>query len=199
MIGRLRGRVIEAAPGRIVLDVGGVGYEVRVPDPASRALAGRTDDVTLWTHAAYPDGGAELYGFVAAADRDAFRQIIGISGVGPRTAMAILSALGLDDIRSAIVRDDIKPLVGVTGIGRKTAQRLILEMKDKAPAWPVAAAPTGPAADGSRHDDDRAVAALTNLGYRPAQAARAVEVAREKLGRSAPFDDLVRRALQDAV
>ncbi len=198
MIGRLRGRVVEAVPGRMVLDVGGVGYDVRVPESAGATLRPGPDEVAIWTHAAYPEGAAELYGFLSAAERDAFRQIIGVSGVGPRTALALLSAMPLDDLRSAILRDDSAPLLRVTGVGRKTAQRLLLELKEKAMTWAAAEGPPGPEPS-RRREDDLAVAALTNLGYRPAQAARAVEVARQKLGSDAPFDDLVRRALQEAV
>ena len=199
MIGRLRGRVLEAGAGRIVLDVGGVGYEVRVPDSASAKLQAGPDEASIWTHAAYSDAGAELYGFLAAADRDAFRQIIGVSGVGPKTALALLSAMTLDELRSALIREDLKPLTAVSGIGKKTAQRLLLELKDKALGWAAAPeASAGPATE-RRREDDVAVAALTNLGYRPAQAARAVEVARQRLGDAATLDDLIRRALQEAV
>jgi Holliday junction DNA helicase RuvA len=112
--------------------------------------------------------------------------------------MALFSVLSLGDLRSAILRDDVKALLAAPGVGRKLAARLVLELKDKAMAWAAdEAAPgeTGP----TRSDDDRAVAMLSDLGYRPAQAARAVESARRALGEAAPFEEIVRRALTEAV
>lgn len=199
MIGRLRGQVVESTPGRVILEAAGVGYEVHVPVSAAARLPAGTVDAVLWIHSAASDGGIDLYGFLVAGEREAFRHIIGVSGIGPKTALALLSALTLDDLRAAIVRNDIGPLLAVPGVGKKTAQRILLELREKALAWSAGPLGLPEAATPSRAEDDRAIAALTNLGYRPAQAQRAVEIARQKLGEAAAFEDLVRRALQEAV
>jgi Holliday junction DNA helicase RuvA len=198
MIDRLVGTIVLAQPGRVVLDVHGVGYQVLVPARDADKLPPGADRVTLHTHVVYAEDRQEAYGFLSAGERDAFRQVIGVAGVGPRTAMAVFSALTPQALRDAILRDDRKALLKVGGVGPKLAARLLLELKDKVVGW-AAESPLTPLAAGPRADDERAVAALTNLGYRPAQAARAVEVARAKLGADAAFEVLLRQALQDAV
>ncbi len=197
MIDRLVGTIVLANPGRVVLDVHGVGFQVLVPARDADKLAPGAERVMLHTHVVYAEDRQEAYGFLSASERDAFRQVIGVAGVGPRTAMAVFSALTPQALRDAILRDDRKALLKVSGVGQKLAARLLLELKDKVVTW-APEAPAAPAA-GPRADDERAVAALTNMGYRPAQAAHAVEVARAKLGADAAFEVLVRQALQDAV
>jgi Holliday junction DNA helicase RuvA len=197
MIDRLVGTVVVAEPGRIVLDVHGVGYQVLVPvrDGGRFPLGG--ERVVVHTHVVYAEDRQEAYGFASAAERDVFRQVINVSGVGPRTGMGLFSALTVPELRDAILRDDRKALRKVSGVGDKLAGRVLLELKDKALAW---AAETPPApVEGPRADDEKAVAALAGLGYRPAQAARAVEVARAKLGEEAEFEAVLRQALQDAM
>ena len=198
MIDRLVGTIVLAERGRLVLDVHGVGYQVLVPARDADKLPSGADRVTLHTHVVYAEDRQEAYGFLSAGERDAFRQVIGVAGVGPRTAMAVFSALTPQELRDAVLRDDRKALLKVSGVGQKLAARLLLELKDKVVGW-AAEASLMPSATGPRADDERAVAALTNLGYRPAQAARAVEVARAKLGADAVFEVLLRQALQDAV
>ena len=198
MIDRLVGTVVLAEPGRVVLDVHGVGYQVLVPARDAGKLPLGAERVTLHTHVVYGEDRQEAYGFLAARERDAFRQVIGVAGVGPRTAMAVFSALTPQELREAILREDRKALLKVSGVGQKLAARLLLELKDKVLGW-AAGAPEAPGATGPRADDDRAVAALANLGYRPVQALRAVEVARSKLGAEATFETVLRQALQEAV
>lgn len=198
MIDRLRGRVLDALGNRVILDVGGIGYDVAMPPAAAERFAATGGEVTVHTHVVYGEDRHELYGFVSRSDRDAFRQVIGVSGVGPRSALALFSVLALGDLRSAILRDDIKALLAAPGVGRKLAARLVLELKDKAMRWGTGDA-ASEAAGPTRSDDDRAVAVLSDLGYRPAQAARAVELARRTLGEDAPFEAIVRQALAEAV
>jgi holliday junction DNA helicase RuvA len=197
MIDRLVGTLVVAEPGRVVLDVHGVGYQVLVPARDAGKLPLGADRVTLHTHVVYAEDRQEAYGFLSAGERDAFRQILGVAGVGPRTAMALFSALTPQEVRDAILREDKKALLKVSGVGQKLAARLLLELKDKVVLWAASTPP--PALTGPRADDEKAVAALTGLGYRPAQAARAVEVARAKLGADAVFDTLLRQALGEAV
>ncbi|MBI5486649.1 MAG: Holliday junction branch migration protein RuvA [Deltaproteobacteria bacterium] len=197
MIDRLAGTVVAAQPGRIVLDVQGVGYQVLVPVRDAERFPLAAERVVVHTHVVYAEDRQEAFGFASAAERDVFRQVIGISGVGPRTAMGVFSVLTVAELRDAILREDRKALLKVSGVGQKLAARLLLELKDKALAW--AAETPRAASTGPRADDEKAVAALSGLGYRPAQAMRAVEVARARLGAEADFETLMRQALQDAM
>jgi holliday junction DNA helicase RuvA len=199
MLDRLRGTVLEVDRGHVVLDVGGVGYDVAMSLGAAERLLPGTEGVVLFVHPVYGADRQDLYGFAGKRDRAAFRDLLGVAGVGPRTALAVFSALHLDDLRTAVLREDAKALLAVSGVGKKLAGRLLLELKDKALAWTAEAPSAAAPATGSRADDERAVAVLTNLGYRPAQALRAVESARRALGEDAAFDVLVRAALADAV
>jgi len=197
MIDRLAGTVIAAQAGRIVLDVHGVGYQVLVPVRDAERFPLGGERTVVHTHIVYAEDRQEAYGFASAAERDVFRQVIGIAGVGPRTAMGVFSGLTVAELRDAILREDRKALLKVSGVGQKLAARLLLELKDKALAW--AAETPRAAATGPRADHEKAVAARCGVGYRPAQAMRAVEVARARLGAEADFEALLRQALQDAM
>jgi Holliday junction DNA helicase RuvA len=198
MIDRLVGTIVLAEAGRVVLDVHGVGYQVLVPARDLDQLPLGAERVVLHTHVVYGADRQEAFGFLATRDRDVFRQLIAVAGVGPRTAMAVLSGLTVESLRDAILREDRKTLLKTPGVGGKLAGRLLLELKDKALAW-AAAAPDAAAATGPRADDERVAQALAGMGYRPAQAAHAAEVARAKLGAEATFEALLRQALLEAV
>ncbi len=135
MIGRLTGKVIAQEPdGSIVLDVGGVGYELAAPmGTLGRARADEAGRVTLWVHTHVREDALALYGFVDEADRMAFRALLGVSNVGPKIAIAVLGALPAPDLARAIARQDLSALRGVSGIGKKIAERLLLELRDKLP------------------------------------------------------------------
>lgn len=217
MIGRLTGRIVEEAPdGTVVLDVGGVGYEVMVPLGAlgrARALApagpsdkpapaaGPSDkpapkDVTLFIHTHVREDAFLLYGFAAREDRAAFKALISISNIGPKIAMAILSALSAAELAVVIARKEVSRLTNIPGVGKKTAERLVLELKDKLielPSGPAVPGPT-PAAAPSGAKGDLLRGALTGMGYRPAEADRALAALAQKLD-AVPLDDLVREAL----
>ncbi len=187
MIGHLEGRVLELQPGLVLVEAGGVGYEVRLPVSAHPLLVGR-ERVSLSVHTYVREDQLSLYGFPTRRERDTFRLLLSVSGVGPRTALALLSGLTPDDLGAAVESEAWRRLAAVPGIGKRTAERLIVELKGKITSVaPTAASP--------RED---AVSALVNLGYPP----RAAEEAVGDLLRSQPdmeLTDLLRRALKTLV
>lgn len=169
MIGRLSGLLVEKTPPQLLLDVAGVGYEVDVPMSTFYNLPALGERVTLLTHFVVREDAQQLFGFLTPAERATFRELIKISGVGPRTALAILSGLSVAELGAAVSRQDGARLVKVPGIGKKTAERLLLELKGKLGA--DLAAPAGGAALSDAQTD--IAQALQALGYneREAQAA----------------------------
>jgi Holliday junction DNA helicase RuvA len=179
VIALLRGQVAALVPGEVVLDVAGVGYRVRVPTGAR--LAGIGADLVLHTHLAVREDALDLYGFPVAADRDLFTVLLGISGVGPRIALAAVDTLGADGIRRAVATGDVTALTAIPGVGRKGAERMVLELRGKLGALPGGAATldgpaTRPGGDGADALDPRSEArlALAALGYGAAEVEQAL-------------------------
>ncbi len=199
MIGRLTGRVVEEPDGGLVLDVNGVGYEVVVPlGTVGRAGRDTEERVILFVHTHVREDALSLFGFATDADRLAFRTLISVSNVGPKTAIQVLSSLPAPELGQAIARKELGRLTGIPGIGKKTAERLLLELKDKLPVLdPVAprspGAPAPPSA-ASTSSAELLARALVNMGYRQAEADRAVEQLKDRLG-EAPLPDLLKEAL----
>jgi holliday junction DNA helicase RuvA len=188
MIGFLEGRILALNPGGVLLAVGGVGYEVQVPLSAHRLLEGR-ESAALYVHTHVREDALALFGFPTRRERDTFRLLISVSGVGPRIALALLSGLPPEELAAAIEGEQWRRLAAVPGIGKRTAERLVVELKGKLGAV------AGPAAGTARED---AISALVNLGY----AARAAEEAVGELLRESPDLDLgtlLRRALKTLV
>ncbi|MFM2066447.1 MAG: Holliday junction ATP-dependent helicase RuvA [Pseudomonadota bacterium] len=172
MIGRLSGTLVEKNPPQLLVDASGVGYEVDVPMSTFYHLPHLGERVTLLTHFIVREDAQLLYGFLTAAERAAFRELIRISGVGPRTALSILSGLSVNDLAQAITAQDSKRLVKVPGIGKKTAERLLLELKGRIGAdLPLVAA--GGAAGAESHAD--IAQALMALGYNEKEADAALK------------------------
>lgn len=167
MIGRLHGKLIEKTPPQVLVDVGGVGYEVDVPMSTFCNLPAEGSEITLLTHFIVREDAQLLYGFATAAERQTFRALIRISGVGPRIALAVLSGMSTQDLADAVEQGNATLLTRVPGIGKKTADRLILELKGKLAS--NAFAPAGGAASAAQAD---ILSALMALGYseREAQA-----------------------------
>ena len=168
MIGRLTGTLAEKTPPQVLIDVAGVGYELDVPMSTFYTLPALGERLTLLTHLVVREDAHLLYGFASPPERATFRQLIRIAGIGPRTALAILSGLSVSELAQAVSRQDSARLVKVPGIGKKTAERLLLELKDKlAPDLSGAAAVTSD----SQVD---IVQALLALGYNEREAAAAL-------------------------
>jgi Holliday junction DNA helicase RuvA len=171
MIGRLTGRLVARHPPQVLLDVGGVAYEVDVPMSTFYNLPGTGESVTLHTHLLVREDAHTLYGFATLDERTAFRQLIRISGVGARTALAVLSGLSVSELAQAVALQESARLTKVPGIGKKTAERLLLELKGKLvealPGSGAAAAPDSSSAD--------ILHALLGLGYSEKEALAAVK------------------------
>ena len=170
MIGRLSGLLAEKAPPQVLLDVGGVAYEVDVPMSTFYNLPGVGERVTLLTHFVVREDAQLLYGFLTAAERSTFREVVKISGVGPRTALAILSGLSVAELANAVATQDGARLVKVPGIGKKTAERLLLELKGK--LGPELGTPAAAVANDAQAD---IVQALVALGYSEKDAGAALK------------------------
>jgi len=178
MIGKLSGRLLEKSPPQVLVDCGGVGYEVDVPMSTFYGLPGLGEPVALLTHFVVREDAQILYGFATAAEREAFRQLIKVSGVGPRTALSVLSGMSVADLAQAVTTQEVGRLVKVPGIGKKTAERLLLELKGKV------GAELGPVTGGVVHSDAQAdiQQALLALGYNDKEAAAALKALPAELG-----------------
>jgi holliday junction DNA helicase RuvA len=164
MIGRLHGKLLTKAPPQVLIEVGGVGYEVDVPMSTFYNLPAAGETVTLFTHLAVREDAHVLYGFATLEERGVFRQLIRISGVGARTALAVLSGLSVGDLAQAVALQEAQTLTKIPGIGKKTAERLLLELKGKL-------ADAKPTATGSGD----VLNALIGLGYSDKEALAAVK------------------------
>jgi Holliday junction DNA helicase RuvA len=167
MIGRIAGTLIAKEPPQVLVDVGGVGYELDVPMSTFYDLPGLGQSVALLAHLVVREDAQLLYGFLTAGERTAFRELIRISGIGPRMALAVLSGLSVAELTQAVALQESGRLVKVPGIGKKTAERLLLELKGRL------APPVGPASGASLADPDHAadiLRALLALGYSEREA-----------------------------
>jgi Holliday junction DNA helicase RuvA len=200
MIGRLTGKVIEEDDGGTIVDVNGVGYELVTPiGTIGRAATNDEGKVTLFIHTHVREDQLSLFGFASEGDRLAFRTLISVSNVGPKTAIAVLSALPANELGQAIARKELGKLTSIPGIGKKTAERLLLELKDKltilsaAPPRPGQPA-TAAAAPPSNANADVLARALVNMGYKSGEAERAIEQLGGKVV-ELPLPDLLKEAL----
>lgn len=178
MIGRIRGTLLEKRPGLVLIEAGGLGYNVEIPYTTFFHLGEVGSETTLLTHFAVREDAQTLYGFAAGVDRDLFRALIRTSGVGPKLALAILSGLDSEAFIAAVDSHDLATLVKIPGVGKKTAERLLVEMSDRikkleqAPGGRTVhlSAPPGNSARAA----DEAEEALVALGYKPQEASRAI-------------------------
>jgi Holliday junction DNA helicase RuvA len=169
LIGRIHGKLVAKHPPQLLVDVGGVGYELDVPMSSFYALPATGESVTLFTHVVVREDAHFLYGFVTLEERAAFRQLIRISGIGARTALSVLSGLSVGELAQAVALQDVARLTKIPGIGKKTAERLLLELKDKlAPDLQGRTAMTTDA-------QGDIVQALLALGYNEREAAAALK------------------------
>ena len=200
MIGRLRGTLAEKQPPYLLLDVGGVGYEVEVPMTTLYRLPAQGEIVTLHTHLVVREDAHLLYGFGEKRERELFRELIRLNGVGPKLALALMSSLEVDELVRCVQAQDTAALVKVPGVGKKTAERLLVELKDRFKAWeslpgiaPLAL-PNQAVVVASAEAD--AVSALVALGFKPQEASRAVAAVE---GEDLSSEELIRRALKGMV
>ena len=203
MIGRLRGILAHKAPPWLVIDVGGVGYLVEASARTLDAMGAKGDEVTVHTELLVGEDFMRLLGFSRGEERDWFRMLTVVQGVGTKVALAILSALELDELQRALASGDHAMIARANGVGPKLAQRICNELKDKAAglggiSGTGPATSTGGSTKGGATPFADAVGALTGLGFKPMEATNAVSAAVEELGADATLDALVRLALKKA-
>jgi Holliday junction DNA helicase RuvA len=192
MIGRLTGKLLGKEPPLLWLDVNGVGYELEAPLSTFYKLPEAGQGLSLHTHLIVREDAQTLVGFASAAEKSLFRQLIRLSGVGPKSALTILSGISVDDFWETVRAQDSAKLTRLPGIGKKTAERLVLELKDKAGEHATTVSKGG-AVDGAV---PQAVSALVNLGYKPAEAQRLAEAAYRA---GDPAEQVIREALKRAL
>ena len=194
MIARLSGRVVRKSPGTVIVDVGGVGYEASVPLSTYGGLPEEGEEVVLHIHTHLREDALSLFGFSSEAEKELFLLLLGVSGVGPKLALTILSNLSVDDVVNSLQTSDEGKLCRIPGIGKKTAARLCLELADRIKRLGVASVSerTHRHPESGRIED--AISALVNLGYKRQQAEDAVRsVAHARPGRET--EELIREAL----
>ncbi len=198
MIGRIRGILAATQPPDMLLDVGGVGYEIQVPMTTMYELPDVGTELTLFTHFVVREDAQLLYGFLHERDRALFRYLIKVNGVGPKLGLAILSGLDTQSFVRCVQRKDVATLVQLPGVGKKTAERLLVEMEDRLEDWILELDASAPGPVAASHQLlAEAESALVALGYKPAEASRAVAAAND--GSFEKSEDLIRRALQSMV
>ena len=197
MITFLKGKLTDALPTQVVIDVNGIGYEVLIPLSSFEKLPELGQAVTLKTQLVVREDSQTLYGFATNDERELFRMIQGVSGIGPRLALNVLSGMDVVSFKGAIGTGDVKRLSSINGIGKKTAERMVLELKDKLGLVSGgAAAPLGQALAAHDKPIADAAAALEALGTKPLEALKAAQAARAMLGPQASLEELVRAALK---
>jgi holliday junction DNA helicase RuvA len=192
MIGSLRGRILSKTPPQLMIDVSGVGYELEAPMSTFFHLPAVGQEVSLLTHLVVREDAQNLYGFATQEERRLFRNLLKVSGVGPKIALALLSGISVEAFAQSIVNEDVATLIRVPGIGRKTAERLFVEMRDRVANLTVEA---GAARGVSTSPESEALGALLVLGYKPAEAARLLKAVEPG---TYTTEELIRRALQGA-
>src|SRR5438034_3042288 len=198
MITFLHGKLVEALPTQVTVDVHGVGYEVLIPLSSYDKLPSPGNDVKLLTHLAIREDAHVLYGFMTAQEREMFRLLVNtVSGIGPKIALNVLSGMNVTSLRGAVANGDLKALSQISGVGKKTAERIVVELKDKigAPgAWEASSAKRGLSPGDQKIND--AMLALIALGFKQVEALDSVRAALTALGAQASVEELVRASLK---
>jgi Holliday junction DNA helicase RuvA len=198
VIARLKGTLVEKTPSRLIVDVGGVGYDVLVPLSTFYGLGEPGAPVALRVHTHVREDVIALYGFASPLEQDLFERLISISGIGPKLALAVLSGIDPAELVRAIRAQDVARLTRIPGVGKKTAERIGLEMKDR---LPQAALPHGAAPDGAITGDalrDDLLSALVNLGYQRASADKAIDAVLKKSS-DVSFEQALRAVLRGMI
>jgi Holliday junction DNA helicase RuvA len=198
MIAALTGKLACKSPSQITLDVQGVGYELFIPLSTFYSLPDVNESASLRVHTHLREDALQLFGFLTSREKDAFILLTGISGIGPKLALSVLSTLSVADLVSAIHEGDMDKLTAVPGIGNKSAGRIVLELKDKITRLQTAPAAVTHAADGpSSHVHDDALSALVNLGYRAQEAKDIIKRIAQSQSEPIPLKDLIRETLKE--
>jgi Holliday junction DNA helicase RuvA len=199
VIASLRGKISEKHPNRIVLDVNGVGYEVFVPLSTFYGLGDAGSTITVRIHMHVREDALLLYGFATLLEQELFERLIGVSGIGPKVALAVLSGIEPQELIHAIERGDLARLTAIPGVGKKTSERIVLELKDRLPRAHIVATAAGGAPPDTAVMRDDVISALVNLGYHRPLAEKAAEAAIKALGPAADasFERMLKQALRE--
>ena len=190
MIAHLRGRILEKNPNRVLVEAAGVGYDVAISVASFSGLPAEGNDVSLYIYTHVREDTLALYGFLRRDEKQLFERLIGVSGIGPKLAITVLSGIAADALVAALRGNDLGALTRIPGVGKKTAERMVLELRDKLEG--LQAAPAAPPA--SRMEED-VVSALVNLGYQRSAAELAVKRALERSAETASFEQLFRQTM----
>jgi Holliday junction DNA helicase RuvA len=198
MITFLQGKLVDALPTQVTVNVNGVGYEVLIPLSSYDKIPQPGQEIKLLTHLVVREDAHILYGFMTGAERELFRLLINtVSGIGPKIALNVLSGVSVTAFRGAVANHDVKSLSQISGVGKKTAERIVVELKDKigaAGAWEALSAQRALSPDDQKVND--AVLALMALGFKQIEAHDSVRKAQGVLGSAATVEDLVRTCLK---
>jgi len=205
MIGRIAGKLLEKQSPWLLVDVGGVAYEMQVPMTSIYRLGDVGTEVVLHTHVAVSETSQQLFGFAQKSDRELFRILIKINGVGPKMALAIMSGMEASDLVRCVMEDNAAALVKVPGVGKKTAERLLIELRDKLKNWemptlPLAELEAASAPKVAAASAEEAESALISLGYKPTEATKMVAAVVKKYAADiSSSEDLIRLSLKSMV
>jgi len=197
LISYIRGILVEKTPARIVVETGGIGHEILIPLSSYDGLGAVGSETTVYTHFHVREDAHELFGFATPKERWLFRLLISVSGIGPRSALTILSGASVDDFCGAIAKEETDFLTAITGVGRKTAQRLIVELKTKVSQEDVKLVGAGGGKIPAKDAISEAVQALVSLGFATHEARRAVEKSAAGTDKELCVEELIRGALKN--
>ena len=190
MISRLRGRVVNISDNVLIIDVQGVAYEAEVTGTTLATVAGHEGEVDVYTHLVVRDDTHALFGFASLAERELFRALIKVNGIGPKLGLTLLSSLTPEEFATSVADQDVAAMTRVPGVGKKTAERLLMELKDRLDTLPVGITRGATNKESTARE---AELALVSLGYRPLDAARAID---NVYAAGEPVEELIRMALQ---
>ena len=196
MIGFLRGRIADKQPNRLIVDVQGVGYEVHVPLSTFYDAGEEGADIALRIYTHVREDALQLYGFLTDLERQLFERLIGISVIGPKLAIAVLSGMDPRDLLLSVQRGDVARLTSIPGVGKKTSERIVLELKDRLAQLPAAVATETVSANGADRVRTDLLSALQNLGYHRPQAEKAIDATLQTMS-DPTFEQALKAALRE--
>jgi Holliday junction DNA helicase RuvA len=196
MIGFLRGRIADKQPNRLIVDVQGVGYEVNVPLSTFYDIGDEGTDVTLRIYTHVREDALQLYGFLTDLERQLFERLIGISGIGPKLAIAVLSGMAPRELVFSVQRGDVARLTAIPGVGKKTSERIVLELKDRLVQMVVTTPADAAPIDGPDRMRTDLLSALQNLGYHRPQAEKAIDATLQAMP-DTTFEQALKAALRE--
>jgi len=196
MIGLLRGRIADKQPNTLIVDVQGVGYEVHVPLSTFYDAGDIGGEITLRIYTHVREDALQLYGFLTELERRLFEKLIGISGIGPKLAIAVLSGMDPRELMTSVQRGDVARLTGIPGVGKKTSERIVLELRDRLAQLPGGAPADSAPSNGADRVRSDLLSALQNLGYHRPQAEKAIDAALQTMS-NPTFEHALKAALRE--